>query len=101
MREKYNGCVKTFPNGQMVSERLCKNKNKEVWNVKSRKQNLIKGGFNRCKSKQKTIIAPLIRNRKSYKNSANFWYGRKYLKMCKRDLPFCEISYYIERLENN
>ena len=35
------------------------------------------------------------------KNSTNFWYGRKYLKMCKQDLPFCEISYYIERLENN
>lgn len=37
MREKYNGCVKTFPNGQMLSERLCKNKNKEVLKCKKAK----------------------------------------------------------------
>lgn len=42
MREKYIGCVKTFPNGQMLSERLCKNKNKEVLKCKKSKTNLSK-----------------------------------------------------------
>ena len=37
MREKYNGCVKTYPNGQMLPERLCKNKNKEVLKYKKSK----------------------------------------------------------------
>ncbi len=65
MREKYNGCVKTFPNGQMLSERLCKNKNKEVLKCKKAKQNSNKRGIlEKCKSKQKEIIATLIRNRK-------------------------------------
>ena len=83
-----------------MSERLCKNINKEVLKCKKSKTKFKqKEDFKNVKANQKTIIAPLIRNRKRCKNSTNFWYGRKYLKMCKQDLPFCEISYYIERLE--
>ena len=49
----------------MLSERLCKNKNKEVLKCKKSKTKFKqKEDFRKCKSKQKTIIAPLIRNRK-------------------------------------
>lgn len=58
---------KTFPNGQMLSERLCKNKNKEVLKCKKSKTKFKqKEDFKNVKAK-KIIIVPLIRNRKRCK----------------------------------
>ena len=49
----------------MLPERLCKNKNKEVLKCKKVENKIqTKGGLTNVKANKKTIIAPLIRNRK-------------------------------------
>lgn len=55
-----------------MSERLCKNKNKEVLKCKRSKTKFKqKEDLGKCKSKQKTIIAPLIRKRKRCRKTRN------------------------------
>ena len=56
----------------MLSERLCKNINKEVLKCKKSKTKFKqKEDFKNVKANQKTIIAPLIRNRKRYRKTRN------------------------------
>ena len=56
----------------MLSERLCKNRNKEVLKCKKSKTKFKqKKDFKNVKANKKTIIAPLIRNRKRCRKTRN------------------------------
>lgn len=62
------------PHGQMVPTRLCKNKNKEVLKCKKSKIKFKQKEDSQDVKESKTIVAPLIINRKRCKERPkNYW----------------------------